>query len=69
MDAWTDAEIKRVELQRWQQEAARQDCRLLRKTWRAIVRSHTLLDKPVYKPTCQARVSDDAPGVGTSRKT
>lgn len=43
-----DPEFECVALRRWRTEDARQDTRLLRKAWQAIVRSHLLLARPVY---------------------
>ncbi len=51
MDPRTDVEIACVELQRWLRKAARQDSHLLQQSWQAIVRSHILLEKPVYRAT------------------
>jgi hypothetical protein len=48
-----DIEFERAGLRRWQQEVARQDSRVLQTAWHAIVRSHTLLDRPVYTATRQ----------------
>jgi hypothetical protein len=42
-----DIEIERARLRRWREEDARENLRLLREAWRAIARSHALLDGPV----------------------
>ena len=44
----TDIELVCADLRRWRQDVARQDCSILRQAWRATVRSHMLLEKPVY---------------------
>ena len=53
MDPKADIGFERAGLRRWQQEVARQDSGVLQKAWHAIVRSHTLLDRPVYTATRQ----------------
>ena len=50
MDDERDLEIEIVNLRRWRAENVRQDAEVLRNWWRAMVRSHALLDMPFYTP-------------------
>ena len=67
MDPKADIELKCVDLQRWRQEVARQDSRVLQKAWDAIVRSHTLLDKPVYTATRENPPAAAGPALAQGR--
>jgi hypothetical protein len=52
-----DPEIQRLEIQRSRQENTRQDRQLLMNSWRALARSHRLLDRPFYRAPQQGQLT------------
>jgi hypothetical protein len=51
-----DLELQRAVLRRAVERAGQQDVEALIASWRAIVRSHSSLDRPVYKSRGELRV-------------